>query len=196
MPNLATRPDRLLTEGYLPNIKCAGHLTLALNPTTFAEALHGVLETLSHYDFDAIAFRGLSGALLAPTVAMYMGKTLLAVRKTTDDCHSGRIVEGDYNARRFVILDDFVSSGETVRRILEDVSKALPNASCLGVCEYMFLKSSHQLKSVDSIFNSWRTPPKMMPRDSVEQARERVVAAKVDYSVRGWNYEVAKAFTV
>src|SRR4051812_10409313 len=101
-----TRPDRLLTAGYQHRIRCSGHLYNGFVPERFFETLHDIINVLSRYDFDAIAFRGLSGALFAPTVAMKMGKTLIAVRKKST-IHSSRIVEGDYNARRYIILDDF-----------------------------------------------------------------------------------------
>lgn len=161
-----TRPDRLLTEGYQPKIQCAGHLTIGLHPDRFFETLHDIINALSRHSFDAIAFRGLSGALFAPTVAMKMGKTLIAVRKK-ETKHSSRIVEGDYNAKRYVILDDFVSSGETVRHMLDEIGDALPDATCIGVCEYMYLHNNPaalELKAIDTIFNgeqnAWRDKPK------------------------------------
>lgn len=161
------RPDRLLTEGYRPKIKCTSHLTIGLNPEQFAETLHDIVNVLRHHDFDAIAFRGLSGALFAPTVAMKMSRTLIAVRKKAT-IHSTRIVEGDYNARRYVILDDFVSSGDTVRHIVDEICDAIPDARCIGVCEYMYLHNNaaaRQLRHIDSIFgvsNEWRVKPKLV----------------------------------
>ena len=129
---------KLLPEPYEPKIDCAMHLENGLTPATRKDILDRLIHLLGYYQFDAIAFRGLSGALFAPAVAILMNKTLLAVRKG-EKCHSGREVEGDYNARRYVIIDDFVSSGTTVREIIEKIKYSLPRALCIGVIEYNYI---------------------------------------------------------
>jgi adenine/guanine phosphoribosyltransferase-like PRPP-binding protein len=136
---MITNPNRLLTAGYKHHIQCAGHLERGLNPDLRRMTVENVVRILRHYDFDAIAFSGLSGALIVPTVAMLMNKTLLAVRKDKDACHSGRLVEGDHNARRYIIVDDMISSGDTVRSIVGKISEAVPNAHCLGCLGYLWL---------------------------------------------------------
>ncbi len=82
--------------------------------------------------FDAIAFRGLSGAVVAPLVALKLRKTLIAVRKTKS--HGLGPVAGDLAARSYIIVDDLISSGTTVRKIV----KALKcrEAECKGVVLY------------------------------------------------------------
>jgi adenine/guanine phosphoribosyltransferase-like PRPP-binding protein len=120
-----TNPARLLRAKYDPSIKCASHLIRPLDPTTRRDTIEKIIEVLKRYDFDAIAFRGLSGALVAPTVAMLMDKTLLAVRKG-ERCHSSHTVEGDYNAQRYVILDDMISSGDTVKDIFHAIEGLCP----------------------------------------------------------------------
>ena len=45
-------------------------------------------------DVGAIAFSGMSGALIAPIVALRLKKPLIMVRKDNDESHSGRLVEG------------------------------------------------------------------------------------------------------
>ena len=85
--------------------------------------------------FDAIAFSGVSGALLAPPIALALNKTLLLVRKNITDGHSNHYVEGDIGARRYIIVDDFMSRGVTLRRIVKHIKKNAPNAKCIGVLE-------------------------------------------------------------
>jgi|SRR5579871_2781727 len=86
--------------------------------------------------FDAIAFRGMSGALLAPPLAMKLGKSLLMVRKTLEGNHGDvGYVEGDKHARAYVIVDDFRSSGATCREIIEQIERFAPQAKCIGLLE-------------------------------------------------------------
>lgn len=134
---LKAAPERLLLNaGYQHHIQCAGHLYASLSPDTRRETVKQVIRCLSPLDFDAIAIRGLSGLLIAPIVAMEMNKTLLVVRKPDEKCHSSKRIEGDYNTRRYVILDDFISSGSTVYAIYDEIKERLPSAHCIGVFEY------------------------------------------------------------
>jgi len=134
---MITDPSRLLPAHYKHRIKCASYLEDVVDPDRLQGTIDYIISNLHGYNYDAIAFRGLSGMLVAPIVALKLHKTILAVRKSDEDNHSGRMVEGDYNARRYVIIDDIVSSGQTVRDIVELVAKAIPDAECIGVLQYL-----------------------------------------------------------
>jgi adenine/guanine phosphoribosyltransferase-like PRPP-binding protein len=45
-------------------------------------------------------------------------------------------LEGDFSVKRYIIVDDFISSGNTMRAIHEDVKAAVPNAQCVGLLMY------------------------------------------------------------
>jgi adenine/guanine phosphoribosyltransferase-like PRPP-binding protein len=128
------------------------YLTDALTPMNTKKLVKAAMTLLKLYDFDAIAFRGISGALVAPILAYRLNKSLLVVRKpkqTDETSHSGRRVEGDLNARRYLIVDDFQSSGNTVQAIVEEISKFAPNARCIGALLYKdFLGYQKALKVV------------------------------------------------
>jgi len=120
---------------------------------------------LRAYDFDAIAFRGLSGALIAPIIAMQMGKSLLAVRKD-EKTHSIHKVEGDISARRYIIVDDFIATGSTVRAILKHV-KDFSGAKCIGVLQAYYLapdmdvhNATYEEHLVTEIVTSWEEEQK------------------------------------
>lgn len=85
------------------------------------EMLHDIRK-----DFDTIAISGMSGALVGPAVATRMRKGLLIVRKdvSREPAHSHLQVEGVY-APRYVIIDDFASTGGTISRIQELVESAM-----------------------------------------------------------------------
>lgn len=162
---MITDPARLLTtrlthllkaKNYQHNVICASHLQKGLDPELRVETIKNLVRVLKNYEFDAIAFQGISGALFAPVVALALDKTLLAVRKGTSDCHSSRMVEGDYNAKRYVIIDDLVATGTTVSRILEEIHKAIPNAECIGTLTYMWLTNTTTPESAVEPLTPWQ----------------------------------------
>jgi len=98
-------------------------------------------------EFDSIAFRSMSGALLAPPVAAILGKSLIMVRKE-ENSHSSHKVEGDIFAKTYIIVDDFTSSGKTARTIVEEIKIFAPQAKCLGLLAVdklreKFIKDAH-----------------------------------------------------
>jgi phosphoribosylpyrophosphate synthetase len=109
---------------------------------------------LGKYEFDAIAFRGMSGAIPSPVIALAMNKTMIMVRKPESESHSGRNVEGDRAARRYVIVDDFIESGATVQAIYDQVKEFTDwyrlgeHAVCIGVLCLNEMNSSPRLVPV------------------------------------------------
>ncbi len=106
--------------------------------------------------FEAIAFRGMSGALMAPLVAEAMNKKLILVRKDRkiERTHSHAKVEGVKIpiGTRYIILDDFVSSGETVEIIIAALHKEAPSLVPVGVFEYnKMFDYSDTLSEVDFV---------------------------------------------
>ena len=83
----------------------------------------------------SIAFRGMSGAVIAPIVAHELDLGLIVVRKPNDSSHSENRVEGERH-KPYVIVDDFVSTGTTVLAIIEAIEDSGMGQSCLGVILY------------------------------------------------------------
>lgn len=109
------------------------YLCIAMRPDLMLKHRRDVVKFLRGFKFDAIAFRGMSGALLAAPLAMTMKKTLMLVRKEGDINHSKRMVEGDRSCKSYVIVDDFIAGGDTVKSIYDAVEIFAPKAKCLGV---------------------------------------------------------------
>jgi hypothetical protein len=103
--------------------------------TAFAGVVDNVIRNLRPIDFDVVVFRGFSGAVVGPVVALKMGKNWAFVRKHDDNSHSSSRIEGSIIGR-YVIVDDFIDSGATIRKIIEDVSYTYPDAVCLGAFFY------------------------------------------------------------
>ena|ERR1039458_1082582 len=94
-------------------------------------------KTLKQYDFDTIAFRGMSGALPAIPLALRLKKELIFVRKDfeikDDNSHSRRQVEGHKTVERYAIVDDLICTGKTLKEIVKHIHTFAPKAKCIGV---------------------------------------------------------------
>lgn len=98
--------------------------------------------------FNAIAVCGHSSLILGSLVAYRMKLPLLAVRKDRDDhCADSSRVNGAFPRNcRFLILDDLISSGDTVKGIAKAVykvadevgkrQKKVYEAECVGALLY------------------------------------------------------------
>lgn len=80
---------------------------------------------LRDINFDTIVGTGFSGGVVIPTLARSLKVKFALLRKETDDSHhgSGRLL-GEIG-RRWIFVDDFCSSGNTRRRVLEKVAAGL-----------------------------------------------------------------------
>lgn len=110
----------------------ASHISFAIDVHNLRFSIDGAVEVLKHYELDAIAFRGMSGALIGPSIALRLNKSMILIRKDNDNSHSGMNAEGDPTARTYIIVDDFQSSGSTAKEIFKGVRAFAPNAVFLG----------------------------------------------------------------
>ena len=115
------------------------YLSSYMRPATLGRAVDNLcrLAIDKRLEFDTVVFRGVSGALVAPGVALKLGKLLAVCRKPTEKAHCSAGLETSYlPVHRYVIVDDFICSGSTIRAILEDVKAREPSAVCVGVLLY------------------------------------------------------------
>lgn len=90
------------------------------NPTAVIDRCRDALEGV---EFDGFVATGISGACMVALLAHQFGKTWMIVRKEDDTSnHSGAKAVGKLG-KRWIFLDDFVSSGTTRDRVLEFVRK-------------------------------------------------------------------------
>jgi len=84
------------------------------------------LKVLKHRsnDYDVIVCRGYSGMTVAPILAWALKKPIFIVRKDGESTHSS---EKDYMGTlgdRYLMVDDFVCTGETIRKVREALTEA------------------------------------------------------------------------
>jgi len=115
---------------YLENLMSGGRLNRKKN------ALIRCIEK-SNTKFDTVAFTGVSGSLLGPTIAMHFKKRVVIIRKNIMGTHSNRMVEGDIKrCHKYIIIDDVVESGRTIQRIVKKIADSGHNSRCVGVFLY------------------------------------------------------------
>lgn len=125
----------------------ASYLSSVLTPERVRLVVPKLIEMINLHtpsdDYDAIALRGLSGALIAPIVAMQLEKNIVAVRKG-ESSHSQHALEGRSEAG-YIIIDDLISSGDTVREILQTMRKYRPASKCRAI--YLYHEYQFQFQS-------------------------------------------------
>lgn len=90
--------------------------------------------------FNTIVITGISGAGMGFIVGYQTGIPVVFVRKPEDNTH-GNLIEGpdDHTMKKYIILDDFVSSGDTVRRVVKTIQKRAiiaEDIKCVGVYQF------------------------------------------------------------
>jgi adenine/guanine phosphoribosyltransferase-like PRPP-binding protein len=89
------------------------------------------MNVLKSYEFDSIVGRGLSGALVIPTLAARLGCTFAIVRKPDDRRHSRSEIEGEIGDS-WIFVDDLIASGATYRHTRDAVQRAWQTAKITG----------------------------------------------------------------
>jgi hypoxanthine phosphoribosyltransferase len=107
----------------------------------------------SSLEFDSIVFRGMSGAVIAPSIADKLNKDLILCRKS-EERHSFHDIEYvGSNIGSYIIIDDLICSGKTILAITEMIDaewhtketvrkrnypneKEIPRPKCVGIFLY------------------------------------------------------------
>lgn len=88
------------------------------------------------YTFDYIVVSGVSGLLVGPVIAYLLDKQIVVVRKTKGD-HSTHTVEflPEETDFSYLILDDLVCSGDTLKRMVRQMPA---DSTCVSVLTYYY----------------------------------------------------------
>lgn len=87
-------------------------------------------------EFDSIACCGSSGLMVVPQVAELLNKNIVLVRKEQEKRYSNFAIEG-IAPFRYIILDDLICSGNTVRHIKRTIKDEHPRSKCIGLYCYL-----------------------------------------------------------
>jgi adenine/guanine phosphoribosyltransferase-like PRPP-binding protein len=86
-------------------------------------------------DFDSIACCGVSGLMVVPQIAEILNKNILVVRKD-ERRYSDFTTEG-VAPFRYVVVDDLICSGKTIKHITDTIKEEYQRARALGVYCYL-----------------------------------------------------------
>lgn len=119
-------------------IDTADYLRPGVNPRTMRRRFDLLVNkiTASKIKFDAVAFRGFSGCIFGPSLAMHFGVHMNYVRKAHEslNSHSWRDVEGriaDGAAFNYIIVDELCAGGTTIRAIRDALDTR--GGKCVGI---------------------------------------------------------------
>lgn len=94
---------------------------------------------------------GISGMAIGFPLASKLNLEICVVRKDGDSVNAMRKVEGYIPQGDYLILDDFIGMGTTVRRIMATIQKESPTSRCIGILLYTDKRWSGGWKEVDKV---------------------------------------------
>jgi orotate phosphoribosyltransferase-like protein len=95
-----------------------------------------------HPEIEALASCGHSGLMMMGALSYVTGLPQIAVRKPHPSDHDKKLVNGWLGCKGFLIIDDFVSSGQTIMKITKDIQKS-------ATAEINAERTSKGLKEID-----------------------------------------------
>lgn len=118
-----------------------GYSALGYNSARYASLMQSLAKELPRlmavHDAQAVAVRGTSGYAVAFAVrALNPHVPFLICRKSGERSHSGQLSmlwEDPLKIERYLIVDDLVDSGETVRGMIDDIGR---DSKCSAIVEY------------------------------------------------------------
>jgi adenine/guanine phosphoribosyltransferase-like PRPP-binding protein len=117
---------------------CARHLQNGFYNRV--ENLDRAIATLEKVKFQTIVCTGLSGVIFASPLSIMMNKQLIVIRKESDTKHASfNGIEKNCHADKigkYVIVDDLIDSGRTIKRIKEIMAGCFENATHVGTYLY------------------------------------------------------------
>ena len=106
--------------------------------------------------FDSIVCCGISGLMVAPQIAELLDKHIVVIRKAKEKCYSDFPMEG-VTPFRYIIIDDLVCSGSTIKHIKNTIYEDTPKAQCIGVYCYMPEECAYREDTIKLFERDFRT---------------------------------------
>lgn len=134
-------------------------------------------------EFDTLVGTGLSGTLLLPMIADRLKVNYLAIRKVNDGSHSDGKHQGRLGSK-WMFFDDFVASGDTLRRVYGAVEKIckIHDHKSQFVGGYLYaVKNDPNLVPASELVSTYGVPT---PEYKRLQAKRRKEAEEADRKAR------------
>lgn len=138
--------------GYLNNI-----LDPKLSKKVIKRLADGIRD--SGVEFDFIAIRGMSGAIIAGALSIRLNKPVVIVRKVGDQNHSSDTVDHvtfcNPRNQSYIIVDDGIATGKTMANIIHRLDEI--NSKCRAIFLYIqgdINSMGVELDSLQKAFNN------------------------------------------
>lgn len=138
MAKAANLDDVVSAQPRGPAYQYPTHLRPAMNREERKETIEACIEKLSREEFDTLAFSGISGSSIGFILAHMMNKEVISVRQPEVKRRAGNqyTEEGYRHALKYIVVDDLISTGTTVARVIRGVRKIAPQAQLAGILVY------------------------------------------------------------
>jgi len=127
----------------------ATYFRCALNRDMRHVVVNEAVNRLKKVEFDYLAVRGCSGLIMGGLLSHLLDKEVIIVRKEGEQSHAFSPVSVPSNLRengKYIILDDFVASGNTLKEIVKVVSDRFPAMKLAGLyCYTQNYMPSHEI---------------------------------------------------
>jgi adenine/guanine phosphoribosyltransferase-like PRPP-binding protein len=104
------------------------------DPQELSDTVKLCKKALQKVEFDSFVFRGTSGLVVGAPLALQCKKPFGVVHKPGG--HSDKGYKGFRKPGRYVIVDDFIESGATMRKILRDKVLKERGGKCVAILLY------------------------------------------------------------
>jgi hypothetical protein len=95
--------------------------------------------------------------MVVPQIAELLNKNIILVRKKNEKCYSDFAIEG-VKPFRYIILDDLICSGDTVRHIQWNISNEYERTQCVGLYCYMPEECAYNTDNLKIFEKKYRMP--------------------------------------
>jgi adenine/guanine phosphoribosyltransferase-like PRPP-binding protein len=117
----------------------SGYLSKVFSTKEFIKIIDKLALKIKDFDkknhFDAIAFTGTSGSAVAYPLSYKLKIPLICIRKGRNS-HYGEKYEGVCNIKKYIIVDDLVNTGNTIKKIQREIKYQSPEAKLIAVFLY------------------------------------------------------------
>lgn len=155
--NNTIEPERITDSGNI--IQGCSHTCRVLNHKVRNKIIIKAVCDLRKIadQFDSIACCGTSGLMVVPQIAELLNKNIILIRKKNEKRYSNFTIEGA-SPFRYIILDDLICSGDTVRHITRNISHEYARSKCVGLYCYMPEECAYTSKTINLFEKEYRMP--------------------------------------
>lgn len=96
----------------------------------------------------AIVASGISGAIIGDAIAGLLDRKFAIVRKAKENNHGRPVEATEYINGKYVIVDDCIDTGATVKHIIERMAENQAGSKCVGIILHDSLRGGTEFEKI------------------------------------------------